>query len=157
VAVEKLQIIERIGDELVVNIREKSACGACQARNSCGHHLIDTSLGRTDVIKTFTLNGGRLPASAAGDFVAISIDDGAMVRMSLLLYGLPILFLLAGTLIGTWLANHLVTLSIPGEIIIVMIAAFFFVSGLWTVKITGNHFAREAVSLTAISHQSDSP
>ena len=92
-----------------VQTRRQSTCGSCSVRAGCGHGVLDRFqqdrdhayiLARTD--RTATV----------GDEVVIGIPESAVIKMSALVYLLPLL----GLLIGLWGTDGLAW-GEPGQII----------------------------------------
>lgn len=85
-------------DAVWVETVRASTCGACKAKSACGHHLINQQQ-----------SGQRarlcVPVTAAsqyqvGDAVTLGLPEGALMRGALWVYGLPLLLLFLGALIG---------------------------------------------------------
>ncbi len=79
-----------------VEMERRSACGGCQAHDSCG----------TATLAKFW-NGRRIRTRAlstlplqSGDQVVVGLADGALLRGAVLVYLLPLVLLLAGALLG---------------------------------------------------------
>jgi sigma-E factor negative regulatory protein RseC len=109
-----------LGAVWVATLR-KSTCSSCSANAGCGQGLLDKlaiSSQRGTVRALTDLN------LAVGDNVVIGLREDALVRGSLLAYGLPLLGLFAGALAAEYLA--------VGEPLTIL-AGFtgFFAAGLW--------------------------
>lgn len=72
---------------VVVRFMRSDACGHCNACFSLGSHEADVELDNP--------LGARV-----GDVVSIELKGSGMVRASLIMYGLPLLGLLAGVVVG---------------------------------------------------------
>ena len=92
VAVEK--------DGLWVETIRQSTCGSCAARKGCGHSLINRiSEGRHGYIRV--LPGRHAIADClVDDRVTISIPEEVVVRGSLIVYLLPLAFMLLGAAVA---------------------------------------------------------
>lgn len=92
------------GDIAEVVTRKKSACGSCAARSGCGTSLVES------------LFPGRLRSFPArndvraqeGDRVVIGLDESALQTASLLIYLVPLLGLIGGAILGSWLGSGVV-------------------------------------------------
>ncbi len=82
---------------------KRSACGSCSAKGGCGTALVAGLLGRR---RNNTLRLADPLGTRPGERVVLGIDEAAMVRASLLLYGLPLVTLLAGMIAGQSLAGE---------------------------------------------------
>lgn len=82
-----------------VDVTPVSACGGCSQKSACGTSALASVLGRRRadlmVIDEF---GAR-----EGDWVRVGLHEGAMFRTALLVYGLPILGLVAGAVLASTL------------------------------------------------------
>jgi len=79
------------GNKLILNIRRSSACGSCNACKAIDTRHMSIALDNNTVARI-------------GDTVKIEIDDSAIVKGALWLYGLP----LAGLLLGV-MCGHIIT------------------------------------------------
>ncbi len=82
-----------------VTTQLKTGCNGCQHQNHCGAGLLS---------KAFPQRSGVISIPIEHDFkvgeqVELLLPENAMVRFSLLLYGVPILAIALGALIGQWL------------------------------------------------------
>jgi sigma-E factor negative regulatory protein RseC len=89
-------IIQVNGTEAIVEALHNSGCGHCSGGNSCGSGKLS---------KLFCVRPRRFRArneikAQVGEEVRISMMDGALLRSALILYGLPLLLLLGGALLG---------------------------------------------------------
>ena len=87
------KIIEKNGNEVVVEFKRTSACGNCKACKT----FEDASYATIHIKTTSTAN--------IGDTIDISISDKQFVLSSLMFYGLPLIGLIIGALVGTFVAN----------------------------------------------------
>lgn len=92
--IEELAIVEKIGDgEVTIRTQRQSACGSCSANKGCGTKLLNQMA-----------EGGQqwlasTPASklklAIGDTVIVGLDESALTQGSALVYGVPLLLMIA--------------------------------------------------------------
>lgn len=103
----------------------QSACGSCQAQKGCGHSLLAKAGQRQIDIK--------LPRQdhelSVNDDVIIGVPEQAVLRSSLLMYGVPLLMMLvvAGIANAMALAEGVVVLLA----FVALLSGFFYVSR-WT-------------------------
>lgn len=92
---ESARVLRRDGNRVELELQRGSACGHCELSEGCGTGAIGRLLGhrtRSLVIETSQL-------CHPGDQVVLSLPESALVRASLMLYGMPLLgLLLAGAL-----------------------------------------------------------
>ena len=90
------------GDYAIVRMDE-TGCGRCHEEGGCGGNNIGKMLCSTP--RTFrVLNPGH---AAIGDQVTIVIAEGVVRRSAALAYGLPLLALIFGALVGSMLAGEI--------------------------------------------------
>ena len=91
-------IIEEVsGQKALVRIKKSSACGTCESRGDC-----EVASGKSMVVEVVNdLGGGE------GDHVELSVPSGAFLKLSLLVYILPVVALIAGAFAGGMCAPFL--------------------------------------------------
>lgn len=91
-------VIEDVsGRKTLVRIEKSSACATCESRGDCS---VDS--GKSMVVEVANdLGGGE------GDHVELSVPSGAFLKLSLLVYILPVVALIAGAFAGGALAGVL--------------------------------------------------
>lgn len=92
------KIVRLEGNTAWIQTMRHSVCGACQAKNGCGQHLLNRLSG-SSVYLELALNASS-PDVMEGDQVEIGIEEGAVVMASLMVYGLPIIFLLFSIIVA---------------------------------------------------------
>lgn len=88
-------IIEKITKNIaVVRVKKSSACKHCSEKDSC-------SISERDMVVEVknTLNAKE------GDHIELSVPEGAFLKLSLLVYILPIIALMAGAFLGDYLSS----------------------------------------------------
>jgi sigma-E factor negative regulatory protein RseC len=98
---ETAKIVELEGEFAWVETQRKSACGACAVNKGCGTATIAKVLGKK---RTRVRAINRLNAKL-GDQVVIGIPEQALVRGSIAVYAVPLVFLLLGGMFGEWLGQ----------------------------------------------------
>ncbi|WP_263078785.1 SoxR reducing system RseC family protein [Endozoicomonas sp. Mp262] len=78
----------------------KSACDGCNAKSGCGKHLAEKFQRRSNKHYLRIDNDRTL---SEGDRVIIGISEGALLEASVLVYFVPLLFLMA----AIWLASFM--------------------------------------------------
>ncbi len=113
---ETAQVIKVDGDVVWVQAIQKSACGSCQAQKGCGHSLL-AKVGQKKI--ELPVAGNDVLVSS-GDQVVIGVPEQAILRSSLLMYGLPL-----GTMILVALASSLLGLPEGPSVIASFLALLF--------------------------------
>ena len=87
---EQAQVVEIIGDQLVLQAQTQSACGSCSASKGCGTSVLSKVVGR----KFTRFQASNNVDAVVGDTVVVGIPEDALLRGSLVMYVVPILFML---------------------------------------------------------------
>lgn len=86
-------------DRVRVVAARNSACAQCASRSNCSQGLLSQwSSGKT--VEIDVLNPAALPVTP-GQRVVVGLEEGSLVRASVLLYLLPLALLIAGALLGS--------------------------------------------------------
>ena len=93
---EEGTIIKVYEDKAWVKVRRNSACSTCNCQSSC------SSLGGENIMEAEAINTAN---GQVGDRVLLRIPDKALWKMSFVLYMIPVIFLMAGVVIGMSLAK----------------------------------------------------
>ncbi len=91
-------VVAVTADSVWVETVRASTCGACKAKSACGHHMINQQ-------QSGQRARLRVPVTAVadyqvGDTVTLALPEGALMRGALWVYGLPLLLLFLGALVG---------------------------------------------------------
>ncbi|HCM06215.1 MAG TPA: alginate biosynthesis protein AlgM [Oceanospirillales bacterium] len=92
---------------------QQSACGSCSAKAGCGKHAM-SQLGRK--VSLWLPNVDL----EIGQQVVVGLPEGAILRSTLALYGIPLIFLLSGAIVGN---------AIFGELGSIVFSVFFMMIG----------------------------
>jgi len=93
---QQAQVMALDGDHALVAIVRQSACGSCAAKSGCGTSVIASLFPQ----RQQQLRVSNTAKACPGDQVLIGLPESGLQRASLLLYGVPLLGLLAGALLG---------------------------------------------------------
>ena len=92
-------IIEKVlDDKAVVRVQKSAACAHCKSKGSCNISERNMLIEVSNDIK-----------ASKGDYVEISVPEGTLLKLSVLVYLLPIIALTIGAFLGGFLANSLQT------------------------------------------------
>jgi sigma-E factor negative regulatory protein RseC len=96
---------------------QQSACGSCSAKAGCGQHAM-SQLGRK-VSLWMSLESdqqGLIDSLSVGQQIIVGLPEGAILRSTLALYGIPLLALLLGALLGSLVWGE------PGAILLAILS-----------------------------------
>jgi sigma-E factor negative regulatory protein RseC len=116
-------IISTSPDETWVETSRASACGSCSSKAGCGTTTLNQMLGsKTSAFKVLNPIGAR-----AGERVVIGVEETALLKSSALVYLLPLVLLLAGAMLGGWLApaNTLADAYAAAGMLLGLVSGFF--------------------------------
>jgi len=92
-------IIDRISNETAyVRVTKSSACKSCASKDSC--HITDRDM----IVEVANSLNAR-----EGDRVELSVPEGTFLKLSLLVYIMPVIFLLTGAFLGNYLSLQIDT------------------------------------------------
>ncbi|MDJ0739006.1 MAG: SoxR reducing system RseC family protein [Gammaproteobacteria bacterium] len=108
----RARVVAVDSDLAEVTTLRQSACGSCDARNGCGTSLIAAWFPQRQLRFRLRNTIGAQP----GDTVIVGLNEAMLQRTSLLLYGAPLLGLLAGALLGERIAGAMTVASELGGV-----------------------------------------
>ncbi|TYC59360.1 SoxR reducing system RseC family protein [Marinobacter sp. BW6] len=90
------KVVALKGDKVWVQTIRTSACQSCAARNGCGQKVLAAaSSGRANqILVTNSVN------AQVGDEVTIGIDEQALLGASILVYAVPLIFMVVASMLG---------------------------------------------------------
>lgn len=94
---ETAKVLKVEGDTVWVQAIQQSACGSCQAQKGCGHSLL-AKVGQKQIDLPVARNGLDVQES---DQVIIGVPEQAILRSSLIMYGIPLFFMMVIALLST--------------------------------------------------------
>lgn len=102
-------------DKNRVNVEtiQQSTCGTCAAQKGCGQGVLAKYLTSSTFFE-IDIDPKDQESYAVGDVVHLGIDEMAIVRASLWLYGIPLCCLIAGAFLGSLVSD---TISIMGGLL----------------------------------------
>ena len=100
---EQAQVVEKNGDQLVLQAQTKSACGSCAASKGCGTSVLAKVVGR----KFSRFHADNSVDAEVGDTVIVGISEEALLRGSLVMYMIPIMGMLVFALVSEQLVDML--------------------------------------------------
>ncbi len=110
-----------------VETLRKSSCGRCQANNACGHGLMNRLMPSRS--HAYIQASSHYPLQV-GDEVTIALPGQALLSASVLVYLVPLLFMLLGGIAGTMVEQT--------EVVVIMLSlaglVFGFLGVSWWIK-----------------------
>lgn len=96
-------------DGLWVETLKQSACAKCSAKQGCGQQLMSrlSPAENMTYIKAIYTDTTKKQAWETGDQAVLAVEENALVFAALLSYGLPLLGMMAGILMGAKLGGAL--------------------------------------------------
>ena len=87
------------GEYARVETIRKTSCGSCNVKGTCGTSLIASVFPqRTALLKVANPEGAKI-----GDRVVLGLDESLLQRTSVLVYGLPMLTFIGGSVLGHYI------------------------------------------------------
>lgn len=123
---ESAKVIALQNDLVWVETQRKTVCGQCAANKGCGTSVLANILGKKrNSVPVLT----TLPVQV-GDEVLIGIEENALVKGSLLLYALPLVFLIGFGLLGEIISIQ-VKLSNTDVLTVIFAVLGFSIGFIW--------------------------
>ena len=90
---EQATVVAIENSSVWVEVQRKSVCGQCAANKGCGTVVLQKVVGnKRNIFRVI----GELPV-AVGDSVIIGVNENAVVKGSLIIYAIPIIFMIIFT------------------------------------------------------------
>ncbi|MCW8934584.1 MAG: SoxR reducing system RseC family protein [Gammaproteobacteria bacterium] len=137
---ETALVIEIDGHSVLLETQRKSACQTCSVKSGCGTSSLAKVVGKRS--SRFTVE--KTLDVKVGDSVIIAVDENALVQGSLLIYLLPLIFMLVTGLLAEYVfVSELVTiLSVIAGFISAMIFVRYVLSQSTLKKAIQPHLIR---------------
>jgi sigma-E factor negative regulatory protein RseC len=98
---ESGKVVAVTGEHAWVQTIRTSACQSCAARNGCGQKVLASATGgRANQVRVFNSVN-----ACVGEEVTLGIDESALLGASLLVYALPLLLMVAASMVGHQLSG----------------------------------------------------
>ncbi len=108
---------------ITVTCQQQTSCGHCASRDSCGTGIVSKAApGRSHLVKIVTQTRVSI-----GEVVEIGLSERSMLHSAILVYVLPLLFLVLGAVLGQW---WFVDLAGSGELGVILTAVLSAAVGL---------------------------
>ncbi|MBS98387.1 MAG: hypothetical protein CMI01_06885 [Oceanospirillaceae bacterium] len=100
---EVVQVSRVEGGDIWVEASRQSACGSCSSKKSCGQGALSDWMSGSSVELTVLNPTGLLPK--VGERVVVGLEEGSLIRASLLVYLLPLVTLVLFAVIARGLGS----------------------------------------------------
>jgi sigma-E factor negative regulatory protein RseC len=152
--IESIATVVAVGDTWAqVECRRKSACGHCHQQESCGVGTIAKAMpGRPQLLEIIL----TAPVQV-GQQVRIGIPERSLLTSAMLVYLVPLLFLLLGSLAGKLVSVHWPVGEEPSEIVGALLggALGFWLARLGAKRLGGNFYRPVMLGLNIPAQQTD--
>jgi sigma-E factor negative regulatory protein RseC len=123
-------VVKREGEFAWVEAQRQSTCSSCSANKACGTAVLSKVVGRK-VSRMKVLN--RVDAEV-GDTVVIGLNEAALVKGSLAVYLMPLLFMISFAITGRLVAVQMLW---PDETVVILFALTgLAVAAIWLRRFT---------------------
>ncbi len=127
------KVVAVTGEHAWIQTIRTSACQSCAARNGCGQKVLASATGgRANQVRVVNSVDARV-----GEEVTLGIDESALLGASLLVYALPLLFMVAASMFGHYLSSGSDFAAMAGAA--AGLASGFLVSRKLQSRNTGNY------------------
>ncbi|EPE37316.1 sigma factor RpoE regulatory protein [Candidatus Photodesmus katoptron] len=110
-----------------LRFQKKPNCFSCLSEKSCGFKVLSETIGN----KYFYWTVVTSKPVKVGEIVEIAFPDRSLFQLEIIIYFLPILFLIVGSLTGEYLSPSIL---IKAEYASILFALFFFILGIGLAK-----------------------
>ena len=141
-------VIERVsGQKAMVRIERTSACATCESRGAC-----EVGSDKNMVVEVANYLG-----AGKGDYVEISVSSGSFLKLSILVYFLPVVALVAGAFAGGEFAAPLHLQPTPASIVGGCLAMAITFYALKRIDRSSRATRKFQPRMTRILHRGESP
>lgn len=97
--IEAGQVVAVEDSAVWVRTRRQSTCGSCNARNGCGHGIMDSAMGgREHLVRALA----EQPLPQPGDEVQVRFAETSLLRAAVGVYLMPLLLMIAAAVVAEW-------------------------------------------------------
>jgi len=115
------------GNGVLVQTTKQSSCGGCQQKESCSTSVLDKYFGNKQINMQLSSD---LDLSV-GDTVTVGLDEAIFLRLTLLIYLLPLGILILFAVLGQQLSDHYM---IAGEALTISFGVVGFAGCFYGLK-----------------------
>ena len=127
---ETATVVKTEGKIAWVEAQRQTTCGSCAARKGCGTSVLAKVVGK----KAAHMRAINPIEAQVGDTVIVGLNEAALLKGSLAVYLLPLLFMLLFAVTGQVVARQMLWQSEP--VVILFAVAGLLVAGIWLRRFT---------------------
>jgi len=133
------KVISESDSSYLLETLAKSACPKCAAGEGCGGGILATAFAN----KTYRLSVKKSKQLQVNDLVQVGIESSVLIRASMVLYLLPLLFMvISAVLAGSLISNH--------DLYTVTGAIIGMLTGAFTAKLLSRRYLNEQLSTAVL-------
>lgn len=140
---EYARVVRVDGDYAWVETDRRGSCGSCSSQGGCG----SATFSKLFNAKPLQVRAENRAGARVGDAVVVGLQDSALVRSSLVVYLLPLFFMLAGAMGAQALAG--------GEGIVALGGIAGLAAGFGAVAFLSRRAARNPLYQAVVLRQQD--
>jgi len=105
---ESATVLKVFDKQVLVQVKPSSACGSCHARSACGQGILSKYFNQTPghIQMDKQLYSGESLNVSVGDELLIGIEEGTVLKGAFFAYLLPLLFIVAFSMLAKPLQIH---------------------------------------------------
>jgi len=112
VMIKKTATIVKINDQAIwVNTNRQTTCGSCVASQGCGVSILDKYFDKRGAQASVRLGAYKSEDFRLGDNIIIGLPQRTLIKSSLLIYFLPLVFMIGFSLFGQFIASAVVVFN----------------------------------------------
>lgn len=101
--IESARVVSIREDAVWVETIQKSTCASCASRSGCGQYLLGKWRPTSDAHLKVPLGDHPANAFKVGDYVRIGVPAGMVLKFAIIVYMLPVVWMLGGALLAQYL------------------------------------------------------
>lgn len=130
---ETAEVLSISGNQITVQTIKQSACGGCKEADSCSTSVLSKYFGNKSI--ELSLN---TPLSVnIGDSVTVGLEEQALVRLTALIYLLPMVVMFICALLGVYIEQ---ILQIKSELLTIVFAVSGLFGTFFTLRRYGSYW-----------------
>lgn len=132
---ERGRVVAVQDDAVWVETIRRSTCGACAARQGCGHGLLNRQTGSgRGLVRVLSGEALRAGDCRVGDEVLLELPEEVILRGSMIVYMVPLLAALAGAAASQAMSGWFTALGLPADALSAGGAACGLLAGFAVVR-----------------------
>ncbi|PCI69132.1 MAG: hypothetical protein COB26_00445 [Piscirickettsiaceae bacterium] len=124
---ETAEVLAVSGHEVTVKTIKQSACGGCKEADTCSTSVLSKYFGNKSIELSLTT---ALPVKI-GDSVTVGLEEQALLRLTALIYLLPMLVMFVCAMLGSYIEQ---TLQMESELLTIVFALTGLLATFFTLR-----------------------